>query len=92
MLLTVEQFLTLWKIPEDYPLISAHEFIMLFWEDLNHDRPNKNLATLASWDIQNFTKSLENLELDSADLISQSKDQKLLNHIANQKHLDEEIN
>lgn len=29
--------LTLWEIPEKYPLLSDHELIVLYWEDLDNN-------------------------------------------------------
>ncbi len=81
----------LWEIPEDYPSLSDHELILLRWEDLNHDLPNKDPATPAGSDIQGLTKPSEDLELASADWKSQSKSRKLLDQTSNQKHLNEEV-
>lgn len=84
-------FLTLWEIPKDYPSLSDHELILLRWEDLTYDLPNKNHAKPTGWDIQGLTKSSENLKSAFADWASRNKSRKSLDYTSNQKHLDEEV-
>lgn len=86
-----QEFLTLWEIPKDYLSLSDHELILLQWEDINHDLPNKKNAIPTGWDIQSLIKFPKNLKSVLVDWISRSKSQKLLNQTSNQKNLDEEV-
>ena len=89
---TVElSFLTLWEIPKDYPSLSDHELILLRWEDINHDLPNKQDEAPTGWDIQGLTKSLDNLESAYRDWANRSKSRKLLDQTSDQKDLDKEV-
>ena len=59
--------LTLWKIPEKYPLLSDHKLIVLQWEDVGHNLISSKDGQITSWDIQvliNDEKSLEVTKLD----------------------------
>ena len=83
--------LTLCKIPEDYPSFSDHELILLRWEDISYDLPNKEDAIPTGWDIHGLTKSPDDLESARINWISQSKSRKLLDQTSNRRDLDEEV-
>ena len=53
--------MTLWEIPEEYPSLSDHELILLRWEDISYNLPEKTEAAPIGWDIQGLVQSPEKL-------------------------------
>lgn len=84
-------FLTLWEIPEDYPPFSDHELILLCWEDINYDLPDKEIIAATDWDLQGLDESPNNLQSAYTDWVDQSKGRGLLDHTSDQKDLDKEV-
>lgn len=83
--------MTLWEIPEEYPSLSDHEFILLRWEDINYTSPSKNGAAPTGWDIQGLIQSQKKLQSACTDWLSRSKAQSLVGTRSCQKDLDEEV-
>ncbi len=55
--------LTLWEIFEQYLSLSDHELILLQWEDISYNLPEKTKAASTSWDIESPIQSPEKLQL-----------------------------
>ncbi len=52
--------LPVWEIPEEYPLISDHELILLRWDQVAHQNSTLSLGTPTGWIIQKLLED-ENL-------------------------------
>ena len=83
-------FLTLWEVPEEYPSLSDHELILLRWDDMSNNSPEKGVAEPTRWNIQGL-RSPDDLESAHVNWIDRSKSRSFLDQTPDRKDLDEEV-
>lgn len=66
-------FLTLWEILEEYPSLLDHELILLRWDDMSNNSPEKGVAEPTEWEIQGLMRSPDDLESAHMNWIDRSK-------------------
>lgn len=81
--------LTLWEIPEEYPLVSDHELILLQWADLNQGHPEPGINT--GWNIQALLKDKALFGTAKQDWEKESSLRPHLSHVSSKMELDSEV-
>lgn len=80
-----------WEIPEEYPSLSDNELILLRWDDVSYNSPDKAVAEPTDWDLKCLMGSADDLKSAHVDWIERSKGRNFFNHASSCKDLDEEM-
>ncbi len=83
--------LTLWEIPEEYPLLSDHELILLHWEDCDIGVPQQNTSRAIGWDIQGLVRDTDQLSKARDKWVTKSHEWPILDQRCNRVTLDQEV-
>ena len=83
--------LQIWKIPEEYLLLSDHELILLEWEDLEIRGQEKYQLATKEWSIKNLLQDKKFWLAAKEDWEKVSGEQKYLTSDCTKEDLDKEM-
>lgn len=83
--------LRVWEIPEEYPSLSDHEFILLEWEDIGLGCHENQQLAMTGWSIKNLLqdKGLWQAAKDEWQRINLGHD--YLSHLSTKEDLEKEV-
>ncbi len=83
--------LRVWEIPEEYPSLSDHGFILLEWEDLDMESQEKYQPAMKGWSIDNLFQDEKLWQAAKKDGEKSSTGQKYLTALSTKDDLDKEV-
>ncbi len=83
--------LQVWEIPEEYPSLSDHELILMEWEDIEAQGPDKQQAAMTGWSIKNLLEDKELLQAAKNEWIIATENHAHLDPLCTKEDLDKEV-
>lgn len=83
--------LQVWKTPEEYPLLSNHELILMEWEDIKIPGQKNTQAAISGWSIKNLLEDEKKLKAVRSDWEKVNADHQLLVLLCTKQELDKKV-
>ena len=80
-----------WEIPEEYLSLSDHELILMEWEDIEAQGPDKQQTAMTGWSIKNLLEDKELLQAAKNEWIIAIENHLHLDLLCSKEDLDKEI-